>query len=46
MSRYGISGVTTFEYTKIIGIENIEFGTDVLIDDFVLIYAKATHENR
>ncbi len=40
LSRYDIPGVKTFEYTKIIGLENIEFGKDVLIDDFVLIYAK------
>jgi len=40
MSRYDIPGVRTFEYTKIIGLENIEFGADVLIDDFVLLYAK------
>lgn len=32
--------VTIFEYTKIINRENIEFGNKVLIDDFVLIYAK------
>ncbi len=30
----------TYEYTKIIGKENIEFGKNVIIDDFVLIYAK------
>lgn len=30
----------TFEFTKIIGIENIEFGKYVIIDDFALIYAK------
>jgi acetyltransferase-like isoleucine patch superfamily enzyme len=40
MSSYNIPGVRTFEYTKIIGLENIEFGADVLIDDFVLLYAK------
>jgi galactoside O-acetyltransferase len=40
MPRYDIHGVRTFEYTKIIGIENIEFGKNVIIDDFVLIYAK------
>ncbi len=40
MGSYDIPGVTTFEYTKIIGLENIEFGRDVLIDDFVLLYAK------
>ncbi|MDA9163382.1 acyltransferase [Rickettsiaceae bacterium] len=32
--------VTTFEYTKIINKENITFGNNVIIDDFVLIYAK------
>ena len=40
MTSYNIPGVKTFEYTKIIGLENIEFGTDVLIDDFVLLYDK------
>lgn len=40
MSNYDIPGVRTFEYTKIIGLENIEFGADVLIDDFVLLYAR------
>lgn len=40
MDKYNIPGVKTFEYTKIIGIENIEFGKNVLIDDFVMIYAK------
>ena len=40
MSAWTIPGVKTFEYTKIIGLENIEFGEDILIDDFVLIYAK------
>ena len=38
--RYGIPGVTTFENTKIVGIENIEFGQNIIIDDFVFIYAK------
>ncbi|BAB72513.1 acyltransferase [Anabaena sp. FACHB-709] len=38
--KYGISGVTTFEYTKILGLENIEFGNNIIIDDFVFIYAK------
>jgi acetyltransferase-like isoleucine patch superfamily enzyme len=40
MQRVNIPGVKTFEYTKIIGIENIEFGHDIIIDDFVLIHAK------
>ncbi len=40
MGKYDIPGVTTFEYTKIVGIENIEFGTNVIIDDFVFIHAK------
>lgn len=38
--KYNIPGVTTFDYTKIIGIENIEFGKNIIIDDFVLLYAK------
>ncbi|OGF59580.1 MAG: acetyltransferase [Candidatus Fischerbacteria bacterium RBG_13_37_8] len=41
MNKYNIPGVKTFEYTKIIGIEYIEFGKNILIDDFVLIYATA-----
>jgi len=40
MDKYKIPDVKTFEYTKIIGIENIEFGKNIIIDDFVLIYAK------
>jgi acetyltransferase-like isoleucine patch superfamily enzyme len=39
-NKYNIPGVTTFEYTKIVGLENIEFGTNIIIDDFVFIYAK------
>lgn len=39
MDKYNISGVKTFEYTKIIGLENIEFGQNIIIDDFVFIYA-------
>lgn len=40
MDKYNIPGVKTFEFTKIIGIENIEFGENVLIDDFTLIVAR------
>lgn len=40
MDKYQISNVKTFEFTKIIGLENIEFGKYIIIDDFVLIYAK------
>lgn len=40
MDKYTIPHVKTFEYTKIIGIENIDFGKHIIIDDFVLIYAK------
>ena len=40
MDKYKIPNVKTFEYTKIIGLENIEFGKHIIIDDFVLIYAK------
>ena len=42
MSKYSIPGVTTFEHTKIVGLENIEFGQNIIIDDFVFIYAKKT----
>ena len=38
--KYQIPYVKTFEFTKIIGLENIEFGKYIIIDDFVLIYAK------
>lgn len=40
MDKYTIPNVKTFEYTKILGLENIEFGKYIIIDDFVLIYAK------
>ena len=40
MDNYNIPSVKTFEYTKIIGLENIEFGKNIIIDDLVLIYAK------
>ncbi len=40
MDKYNIPYVKTFEFTKIIGIENINFGKYIIIDDFVLIYAK------
>jgi acetyltransferase-like isoleucine patch superfamily enzyme len=42
MGNYHIPGVKTFEYTKIVGMEHIEFGHDVIIDDFVFIYATNT----
>lgn len=40
MDKYKIPNVKTFEYTKIIGIKNIDFGKYIIIDDYVLIYAK------
>lgn len=40
MDKYNIPHVKTFEYTKIIGVENIQFGKNIIIDDFVLISAK------
>ena len=40
MNKYNIPGIKTFEYTKIIGIENIEFGEYIIIDDFAFVYAK------
>jgi acetyltransferase-like isoleucine patch superfamily enzyme len=39
MPVYDIPGVRTFEHTKIIGIDKIEFGRPIIIDDFTLIYA-------
>ena len=44
MDKYKIPDVKTFEFTKIIGLENINFGKHIIIDDFVLIYAKETME--
>ena len=38
--KYKINNVKTFEFSKIIGVENIKFGDYVIIDDFTLIYAK------
>ena len=35
MDKYKIPHVKTFEYTKIIGLENIDFGKYIIIDDFV-----------
>ena len=40
MDKYNIPGVKTYEYTKIIGLENIKFGKNIIIDDFTFIYAK------
>ena len=41
MDKYNIPGVRTFEFTKILGIENIEFGKNIIIDDFAFVYATA-----
>ena len=40
MSRPDPPNVKTFEFTKLIGVEKMEFGKGVLLDDFVLLYAK------
>jgi galactoside O-acetyltransferase len=37
---YSIPGVKTFEHTKIVGLENIQFGTNIIIDDFAFVYAR------
>lgn len=39
MDKYNIPGVRTFEFTKILGIDNIVFGQNIIIDDFAFIYA-------
>lgn len=39
---YNIPGVQTFEFSKIIGIENIQFGSNIIIDDFTFIYATSS----
>lgn len=41
LSNYKIAGVKSFEFTKVVGLENIDFGRNVIIDDFTLIYATA-----
>lgn len=40
MDKYNLPGVKTYEYTKIIGVENIRSGRNIIIDDFVISYAK------
>jgi acetyltransferase-like isoleucine patch superfamily enzyme len=42
MASIEIPGVRTFEHTKIIGLEHIRFGSPVVVDDFVFIYATNT----
>ena len=37
---YSIPGVKIFEHTKIVGVENIEFGSNIIIDDFAFVYAR------
>jgi len=39
MDKYNIVGVKTFEFTKIVGLENITFGNHIIIDDFAFVYA-------
>jgi acetyltransferase-like isoleucine patch superfamily enzyme len=38
-----IPGVRTFPFTKIVGLEHIKFGRNIIIDDFVFIYATDEH---
>jgi len=38
--KHSIPGVRTFAFTQIIGLKNIRFGTNVIVDDFTLIYAR------
>ena len=37
--RYNIPGVKVYEYAKIQGIKNIEFGKNIIIDSYAFIYA-------
>ena len=39
--KYNINGVKTYEFTKIVGLDKITFGKNIIIDDFTLIYATA-----
>jgi galactoside O-acetyltransferase len=41
MPKYTIPHVTIYDSAKILGLENITFGKNVLIDDFVFVYARA-----
>lgn len=37
---YKKNNITTYPFTKIIGLENISFGINIIIDDFVFISAR------
>lgn len=39
MDKYNIPGVKSFEFSKILGLENIKFGKNIIVDDFAFIYA-------
>jgi len=39
MDKYNIPSVKSYEFSKILGIENIEFGHNIIIDDFAFVYA-------
>jgi acetyltransferase-like isoleucine patch superfamily enzyme len=39
LDKYNLPGVKMFEFTKIVGLENITFGRPVIVDDFAFVYA-------
>ena len=40
MDKLEIPYVKTFGTTKLVGVENIAFGHDIILDDFVFIHAR------
>lgn len=40
---YNIPGVKTFPFTKLVGLEHMRFGQNVIVDDFVFMYAADEH---
>jgi galactoside O-acetyltransferase len=39
--KYDIPGVTAYDLSRIVGEDNIRFGSNIIIDDFAFIYATA-----
>jgi len=39
MEEYNIAGVTIYENVKIVGIDNIEWGENIIIDSFTYLYS-------
>jgi galactoside O-acetyltransferase len=39
MKKYKIPGVTVFDYARIEGLKNIQFGKNIIIDSYAFVYA-------